>query len=197
MAGTRLFGPRTLGGPRMAPNSPGPRLPYMVSPPARRTAPANQGDSKDMTHPKPVRIAGFLCALSLGALSPMAVSAAEKTTAEDVKAEVKEAGRAVADYTAAQRDEAMRSAKAALEDLDRKIQEMDARLQKNWDKMSEAARKQASATMQDLRRKRNDLAEWYGGMKHSSAEAWEDVKKGFARSYETMKQSFEEAKKEY
>jgi hypothetical protein len=169
----------------------------MLSPQARRTAPAIQGGSKDMTHPKPVRIAAVLCALSLGALYPAADSAAEKTTAGEVKKEVNEAGRAVADYTAAQRDEAVRSAKAALEDLDRKIQEMDARLQKNWDKMSDAARKQATATMEDLRRKRNDLAEWYGGMKHSSAEAWEDVKKGFVKSYETMKQSFEDAKKEY
>lgn len=139
----------------------------------------------------------MVCVLGLAALLPVAARTAEKATAEDVKTEVKEAGRAIASYTASQRDEAVRSAKAAMEDLDRKIQEMDARMQKNWDQMSEAARKQARATMEDLRRKRNDLAEWYGGMKHSSAEAWEDVKKGFVRSYEAMKQSFEQAKKEY
>ncbi len=144
-----------------------------------------------------IRTAAATGLLALAALLPVAAPAADKTTVEDVKSEVKEAGRAVADYTASQRDEALRSAKASMEDLDRKIQQMEARLQKNWDQMSEAARKQAQTTMEDLRRKRNDLAEWYGGMKHSSAEAWEDVKKGFVRSYEAMKQSFEEAKKEY
>lgn len=150
-----------------------------------------------MNHGNSIRNMAIVCLLGLAALLPAAARAADKATAEDVKTEVKEAGRAIASYTASQRDEAVRSAKAAMEDLDRKIQELDARMRKNWDTMSAAARRQATETMEDLQRKRNDLAEWYGGMKHSSVEAWEDVKKGFVRSYETMKQSFEEARKEY
>jgi len=38
-------------------------------------------------------------------------------------------------------------------------------------------------------------AEWYGGLKHSSAESWEQVKTGFVKSYEVLKESFAKARK--
>ncbi len=66
-------------------------------------------------------------ALALGALlavSPLS-SAAEapggKTTAKDVAREAGETGRAIKDYTVAQRDEAVKQAKAGLDDLDARI----------------------------------------------------------------------------
>src|SRR5260221_336005 len=43
---------------------------------------------------------------------------------------------------------------------------------------------------------RDEAAEWYGGLKHSSAESWEQVKAGFVKSYEVLRQSFAKARKE-
>jgi len=113
-----------------------------------------------------------------------------KTTAKDV-------ARTIKDYTVAQRDEAIKSAKAALDDVDARLRRLERKLESDWDKMDQAARKKARATLAALRRERNELAEWYGGLKHSSAESWEQVKTGFVKSYEVLRESFAKARKEF
>jgi len=135
-------------------------------------------------------------AFALGALfavSPWSFAAEAqggKTTAKDV-------ARTIKDYTVAQRDEAIKNAKAALDDVDARIRGMERKLDNEWDRMDQAARKKARATLAALRRERNEVAEWYGGLKHSSAESWEQVKTGFVKSYEVLRDSFARARKEF
>jgi hypothetical protein len=142
-------------------------------------------------------------ALALGALltvSPLSFAAetsGNKTTAKDVSTKVDEAGQAIKNYTVAQRDEAIKKAKAALDDLDVRIGRMERKLDNEWEQMDQAARKKARAAQNALRRERNEAAEWYGGLKHSSAESWEQVKAGFVKSYEVLKNSFTKAAKEF
>jgi hypothetical protein len=95
-----------------------------------------------------------------------------------------------------QRDEAIKKAKTALDDLDARIRRMERKLDGEWERMDQGARKKARATLDTLRRERNEAAEWYGGLKHSSAESWEQVKAGFVKSYEVLRQSFAKARKE-
>src|SRR5216684_7875794 len=129
-------------------------------------------------------------ALALGTLltaSPSSFAAeasGDKTTAKDVSRKAGETGRAIKDYTVEQRDEAIKKAKAALDDLDARIRRMEKKLDGEWERMDQGARKKARATLDTLRRERNEAAEWYGGLKHSSAESWEQVKAGFVKSYE-------------
>ena len=140
-------------------------------------------------------------ALALGALlavSPLCAAAdasAGKTTATDVSKKAGETGRALKDYTVAQRDEALKQAKAALDDADARIRRMERKLDNEWDKMDQTARKKSRAALNALRRERGELAEWYGGLKHGSAESWEQVKGGFVKSYEVLRQSFAKARK--
>jgi hypothetical protein len=141
-------------------------------------------------------------ALALGALlagSPLS-SAAEvsgnKATAKDIAREADETGQAIKNYTVAQRDEAVKKAKAALDDLDRRVGRMERKLDGEWDRMDQAARRKARATLNALRRERNEVAEWYGGLKHGSAESWEQVKAGFVKSYQALKESFAKARKQ-
>ena len=142
-------------------------------------------------------------ALALGALlavSPLSFAAepsGSKTTAKDVSRKVDETGQAIKSYTVAQRDEAIKKAKAALDDLDRRIGRMERKLDNDWDRIDQAARKNARATLNTLRRERNEAAEWYGALKHSSAESWEQVKAGFVKSYEALKESFTKAGKQF
>ncbi len=140
-------------------------------------------------------------ALALGALlavSPLSFAAeAPGTTAKDVARKAGETGRTIKDYTVAQRDEAIKNAKAALDDLDRRIGRMERKVDSEWERMDQAARKKARATLIALRRERNEAAEWYGGLKHSSAESWEQVKAGFVKSYEVLRQSFAKARKQF
>jgi hypothetical protein len=151
-----------------------------------------------------IRKSAFLVrALALGALltvSPLSFTAetsGNKTTAKDVSRKVDDAGQAIKNYTVAQRDEAIKKAKIALDDLDVRIGRMERKLDNEWDRMDQAARKKARATLNALRKERNEAAEWYGGLKHSSAEAWEQVKAGFVKSYEVLKESFTKAGKEF
>jgi hypothetical protein len=146
-------------------------------------------------------IAFSVRALALGTLlaaSPLSFAAepsGNKSTAKGIAKKADETGRAIKNYTVAQRDEAIRSAKAALDDADRRIDRMERKLDSEWERMDQAARKRARATLDALRRERNEAAEWYGGLKHSSAESWEQVKTGFVKSYEVLKESFAKARK--
>ena len=151
-----------------------------------------------------IRLSAFpLRGLALGALlaiSPLSFAAetsAGNATAKDVSRKVDETGQTIKNYTVAQRDEAIKQAKAALDDLDARIGRMERKLDREWDRMDQDARKKARATLAALRKERNEAAEWYGGLKHSSAEAWEQVKAGFVKSYEALKQSFTKARKEF
>lgn len=135
-------------------------------------------------------------ALALGlllAVSPLSLAAeapAGKTTAKDVS-------RTIKGYTVTQRDEAVKSAKAAMDELDASIRRLERKTASEWDKMDEAARRKARVTLDALHRERNELSEWYGGLKHSSAEAWDEVKNGFSKSYDTLKGAFGKARKAF
>jgi hypothetical protein len=59
--------------------------------------------------------------------------------------------------------------------------------------MDASARKDAKATMKTLRRQRDETAEWLGKLKKSSAETWDEVKGGFVKSYEALRQSLAKA----
>lgn len=73
-------------------------------------------------------------------------------------------------------------AKAGLADLGTRIDRMESPLNREWDRMDQSAREATIATLTALRKHRNEVAEWYGGLKHSSRNTWEDVKKGFLKS---------------
>src|SRR5258708_32987690 len=106
-----------------------------------------------------IRISAFsVRALALGALltvSPLSFADAttgSKTTAKDVSRKVDETGQAIKEYTVAQRDEAIKKAKAALDDLDVRIGRMERKLDNEWDRMDRVARKKTRATLNTLRR---------------------------------------------
>jgi hypothetical protein len=147
------------------------------------------------------KFARYVCVSALGLLlagPPWSFAAeAENSTATDVSEKAKATGRAIKSYTVAQRDEAVKEAKAALDDADTRIRRLERKLDSDWDGMDQAARKKARATLDALRRERGNLAEWYGGLKHGSSEAWEEVKSGFAKSYDELRKSFAKARKEF
>jgi chromosome segregation ATPase len=131
--------------------------------------------------------------LTVGSVSFAAQTPADKTTTKEVKEKVAEAAEAIKNYSVDQRDEAVKKAKVALDDLDARIDRLESRLNKKWDKMDQTTRKQARAKLTALREQRKELAEWYGGLKHSSSNAWEDVKNGFLNSYRELRDAFDKA----
>ena len=96
-------------------------------------------------------------------------------------------------YGAEQQDQAAAATKAALADIDRQIADLQARLDNNWDSMSQAARRQARASMQALREQRTTTAEWYGELRATSASAWDEVKEGFSKAYLGLAEAWDDS----
>jgi hypothetical protein len=123
--------------------------------------------------------------------------AAESSAEKDVSRNARATGRAIKDYSVEQRDEAVKQAKAALDDADARMRRLERKLDADWDKMDAAARQRARATREAMRRERNQLAEWYGGLRHGSSDAWDEVKSGFAKSYDELRRSLAKARKDF
>lgn len=132
--------------------------------------------------------------------APMAFAAESpdgKTTGKDVSQKIDETAYAIRNYSAEQRDDALRNAKSVLADADARIDHFESEMSRNWDKMNASARKHAQETMKTLRRQRQDLSQSYGELKRSSSNAWDEVKSGFAKSYNALRDSFSKAAKEF
>ena len=130
-------------------------------------------------------------------LSPLAMPAeppSPKVTAKELSKKTDGAARALGQYTIQQRDEAVKSAKAALDEIDSRMRSLDRKVDREWDQMDQAARQKARTAQAALRRERDEAAEWYGGLKHASAESWEEVKTGFVKSYEKLTASVARAR---
>jgi hypothetical protein len=124
--------------------------------------------------------------------TPMSFGA-EKTAGQKID----ETANSIKNYSAEQRDEALKNAKSVLADADARIDHLESEMSRNWDKMNASARKRAQETMKTLRRQRQDLSQSYGELKRSSSNAWNEVKGGFAKSYDALRDSFSKAAKEF
>ncbi len=112
---------------------------------------------------------------------------------QEVKQKWSEAMEALENYTAARKDETMEKVDDAMQALDARIGELEARSQSEWNEASAAARDQYQHMMVELRRQRNELAEWYGGVKYGSKDAWKEVKQGFGEAYRNVSDSLGKA----
>lgn len=118
-------------------------------------------------------------------------------TARDVKNETKELINSLQQYTFNQRKKALKEVDQALKKLDERIDELQSSIDNNWDNMTQAARQKAKTNLKALRQQRNELAKWYGNLKNSSANAWDQMKKGFSEAYRDISNAWERAKREY
>ncbi|MCW8933224.1 MAG: SNF7 family protein [Gammaproteobacteria bacterium] len=126
-----------------------------------------------------------------------AETAADKTSIDEVKKETQDLLKTLNSYTVEQKDEAIRKTKTALDNLDKRIDSLQTRIDKNWDQMDKAARAKARSNLKALRMERTQLAEWYGSLKNSTVDAWEHMKNGFAKSYESLNEAWEKSVKEF
>lgn len=81
--------------------------------------------------------------------------------------------------------------------LDKRIEELEARVDESWGKMDKAAREKARANLKALRKQRTQVAEWYGSLKSSTGDAWEHMKKGFSDAYKALNDAWEKSEKEF
>jgi TolA-binding protein len=141
-----------------------------------------------------MKILSSLTGIVLLILSAMvAMAQSETPTFAELKQQWSEAVDTLKGYSAAQRDTALEEGKETLNAMDTYIEQLEARTREEWDQLSETTQEKRKNALRTLREERNDLAEWYGGMKHSSAGAWDEMKQGFIDAYGTLNESFGEA----
>lgn len=133
--------------------------------------------------------------LSLSVSKPK--SGQDLVTIEDVQEQMAKMGKTIEKYSITQKNNALTETQKTLDTIDRGIDLLNDQLDENWDRMSQVARRKSRTALRALEKQRNELSEWYGGMRHSSENAWEEVKNGFVKSYEKMADSFEKAAKEF
>lgn len=140
-----------------------------------------------------------LMLVAIFAVTTVCYAQTEKDNAsiEEVKKETQDLLQTIGSYTAGKKDEAVKKAKEGLNNLDKRIDILEAKVDKNWDKMSAVARKEARENLRALRQQRNQVAEWYGSMKNSSAEAWGHIKQGFTGAYKSLAKAWENSEKEF
>ncbi|HVL59334.1 MAG TPA: hypothetical protein VM491_22805 [Burkholderiaceae bacterium] len=137
-----------------------------------------------------IAVAWFGVSAASGATDPDRTA----DSAAQVRKELAEAADAIRHYSFERRDEAVRKAKQALDSLDARIAALNARIE--WDKLDQAAREQAQATMRVLEQQRRRLADWYDSAKASAPGAWERIKKGFADGYDALRGAFDDAERD-
>ena len=121
----------------------------------------------------------------------------DKTTIQDVKQEAQDLISKIKGYTADQHEEAIKQTEQALKKLDNRIEAVETDVYNSWDKMDKAAREKSQTGLKELRKQRIELAEWYGGLKNSSFNAWEELKKGFSDAYQVVVDTWTKIKSQY
>jgi hypothetical protein len=124
-------------------------------------------------------------------------SGADPAQLEDVQEEWSEAIDSIKGYSVNQREAAVEKAGIELEKLDERIDVLKQRTADEWDTLSAETRAARLAALQELTVQRNELAEWYGGMKHSSSQAWVEVREGFVDAYDILQDAWGAALEEF
>ncbi len=121
------------------------------------------------------------------------MSATAGSDMKDVKEELSEAATAIKEYSVDQKDDAVDEIEDAMDAVDKKIEELEDKADEKWEKMSEQSRKNWKKTRKKLEQQRQKLSEWYGGVKYSTSESWEEVKGGFIKGYESLSDELADA----
>ncbi len=135
-------------------------------------------------------------AISTGAPPAQAAPPAPAPPANSAKPDAEQAVDVIRGYSTELREQAVANARQAADDLDNQMARLQQEMDRGWARMSQTARTRSQSTMSDLRKRRNELGEWYGGMQHGSAAAWVEVRTGFVNTYRELADAMVRARTE-
>jgi TolA-binding protein len=117
-----------------------------------------------------------------------------KVTSREVKQEAKEAVETAKAYTYQQKDEYLSLMKAKMEDLDRQIQELQAKAESKASEVKTQSQAEFNQAMEELRSKKKAAEAKYESLKSASAEAWNDMRSGMDSAMDEMSAAFKRAR---
>jgi hypothetical protein len=117
--------------------------------------------------------------------------AGDKTGAEDVKKQAGKTVEAAGDYVGEKKEEFEKSASARLERLNKDL----ALLKKDAAKRKDQAEAEASHLLKEAEGKGAVAEKKLGDLKHSTGDAWKDLRKGVSKAVDDFADGVETAKK--
>ena len=119
--------------------------------------------------------------------------AANETTSDDVKRELREAFQAARDYTFQNKDEYLKRLQSVLDNVNTRLDQL-----KDQVKAAGAeARRQLEPQIEELRKQRDVLQQKMQHVKDSTPAAWEEVKTGVGAALDDLQKAFERAAEKY
>ena len=115
-----------------------------------------------------------------------------KTTAEQVKKEVREAAKAIKSFTFEQKDEFSEWGKKRIGRLDTRLDE----LRKRGSDLAGEAKTEWEGQIADLEKRKKELEAQLDATVESTSESWSELSKGFADAQKELAKAIREAGKE-
>jgi chromosome segregation ATPase len=117
----------------------------------------------------------------------------EQTTSqqlENVKTETKQAAQDMKDYTFAQKAEFVKQMQIQLDNLNRDLDQLAAKIESS----SDAVKTEAQPKLQALRDQAAQLNKQLEDVRNATESTWDSVKSGFQKAYEATKDGFNQAR---
>jgi ElaB/YqjD/DUF883 family membrane-anchored ribosome-binding protein len=117
----------------------------------------------------------------------------EQTTSqqlENVKTETKEAAQDMKDYTFAQKDEFVKQMQIQLDNLNKDLDQLAAKIESS----SDAVKAEAKPKLQALRDQAAQLNKQLDDARNATESTWDSVKAGFQKAYGATKDGFNQAR---
>jgi hypothetical protein len=151
-----------------------------------------------MALPLPVLlVAGIMGSAGVAYADDEGEGVANSVELETVQEEWAEAVESLKGYSVNQREVAVEKAGEVLEDMDERIEVLQEQTVDEWESLSAETREARLEALRALVKQREELAEWYGGMKHSSVQAWGEVREGFIGAYGVLQDAWVDAAEEF
>ena len=109
---------------------------------------------------------------------------------DSVKTETKQAVQDMKDYTFAQKAEFVAAMQVQLDNLNRDLDQLSAKI----DSSSDAVKAEAKPKLQALRDQAAQLNQQLDGARNATDSTWDSVKGGFQKAYESTKDGFQQAR---
>jgi len=117
----------------------------------------------------------------------------EQTTSqqlENVKTETKEAAQDMKDYTFAQKAEFVKQMQIQLDNLNKDLDQLAAKIESS----SDAVKAEAKPKLQALRDQAAQLNKQLDDARNATESTWDSVKAGFQKAYEATKDGFQQTR---
>lgn len=116
-----------------------------------------------------------------------------KVTSEDVRRDAGQAVNTAAEFSQQTKEEFQKKLDAQLKELDAEI----AKLQEKGRDLKDKAKANWDQKMADLEKKRDAARAKLAEVGHSTAEGWEDVRKGAQSAWDELDKAFRDASREF